>query len=684
MNDEAEVPNPGSRPWFPGRFAEDVAVTNVNVVSMEDTNVASDMTVVVRQGRIEAIGPSSSIPTEGGVRVIDGTGKYLMPGLADMHVHYWDVGEFSMFLANGVTLVRNMWGSPFHLAMQSRVEDGEFPGPRVVTTSPIIDGPGPNGTTIWPNSALAALPEDGTALVREFAARGYRQTKAYSWLKLPVLQALGRASSDAGIRMVGHCPDGITYEEAVDAGMTCFEHLTGIAEGRLQGKTLLGMRAGSMEAMRTVVENIDLDSIRRLAVMLREREIWNCPTLVVWQGMAQEQSVAMSNPLLRYEPPALAKGWDPANDFRFRNSDVDRSEWLAMARRRIEVYTQIISILKEEGAPLLLGTDTPNPFVYQGFSIHDELDNLVRAGLTPYEALRTGTAEAARFLDEEDEWGTIAAGKRADLVLLSDDPLKEVAAVRDPEIVFVNGFSFTRGELQQMLDLREQSVSPSAGAPPPDLPRVAPSESVVREGLLTEEVAGANAGFLRFRHITTEDGRLVIEEVHASGADGLHSWGGEPRWRVELDVDHHIVRAEWESDSFLGREAWKVELDATSTYVVKAEEIDAVRSTVRLPGPLYPTADLGLTSILPLLNPGGEYPTKLQALAFIESKPSAVAMKLSRDDAGRYVVHVDRAGTQVEQSFTIDASGGIDLMDEQTWRGLRRVRPVDDETSTMR
>ncbi|HEV3311899.1 MAG TPA: amidohydrolase, partial [Chloroflexota bacterium] len=150
---------------------------------MNSTTVLTDRTVVIRDGRIVTVGLAAEVPVQGN-RVVDGSGKYLMPGLADMHVHYWDVGEFGMFLANGVTLVRNMWGSPFHLAMRQKIASGDFPGPRVITTSPIIDGPGPAGTTIWPGSSMAADSSQARSLVREFSARGYQQTKAYSWLKL--------------------------------------------------------------------------------------------------------------------------------------------------------------------------------------------------------------------------------------------------------------------------------------------------------------------------------------------------------------------------------------------------------------------------------------------------------------------------------------------------------------------
>jgi imidazolonepropionase-like amidohydrolase len=654
-----------------------LAFTHANVVPMTENAILADHTVIVDGGVISKVEPSSEIGLDGATEIYT-AGSYLMPGLADMHVHYWDIGEFAMFLANGVTLVRNMWGSPFHLALQRRIADRDFPGPRVVTTSPIIDGPGPNGTTIWPNSALAADTETAGSLVRSFAKRGYEQTKAYSWLKLDVLQALGEASKEAGIRMVGHCPDGITYEEAIDAGMSCFEHLTGIAEGRLAGKSLLGMRAGSIEAMRTVVDNLDLDAIRRLAHMLAKKEIWNCPTLVVWQGMAQEESVAMSNPLLRYEPPALAAGWNPANDFRFRNTSVDRSGWLAVALARIELYRRIISILHEEGAPLLLGTDTPNPFVFQGFSIHDELENLVQSGLSPIEALRAGTAEAARFLDEGDEWGTVAVGKRADLLLLAANPLEDVSAVRRPEAVCVNGYFFSRADLDEMLKARAAAVSAGSGAPPPSLDGATATTARVRaEGVLRENLAGIEGGAFRFRIARRDDGGLLVDESRSSSADGLHSWGGVSHSRVELTPSLHIGSATVRNESFLGVESCDIRWDG-ETYDYRVTEIDGHQTQGRLPGPLYPSEELAFASLLPLANADGLTEGTHRAMAWLESGPGEITMTVSREADGEVRLSSDKHGTVAEQNFRFDSGGCLVDMEELTWRGMRRVTPAGE------
>ena len=173
-----------------------------------------------------------------------------MPALADMHVHFWDPSEANLFLANGIAHVRNMWGTPLHLAWRQKVAKREVAGPRVTTTGPIVDGAGPDGKTIWPGSVLLAAPEDAGPLVKRLADRGYAQVKALSALQLEPLRALCAAAKTRGIPVTGHCPRVVLYEEAIDAGMRCFEHFAAIEvplapldeQGRIVAKlgTLLG------------------------------------------------------------------------------------------------------------------------------------------------------------------------------------------------------------------------------------------------------------------------------------------------------------------------------------------------------------------------------------------------------------------------------------------------------------
>lgn len=281
---------------FPPRVVGPLAISHVAVLPMETSEVLKDQTVVTEDGVIRAVAPSAVIDVAG-MQVVDGAGRFLMPGLADVHAHYGDTNHFGLFLANGITQVRNMWGQPHHLALEQMVSRAAFPGPRVATTSPIVDGLGSHGQTAWPGSV--------------------------AWLSLDALRALGNASAGAGMRMTGHCPDGITFEQAIEAGMGCFEHLTGIGAGHLRdGRRFPSLRdpisrRGTPESLDLVAHHLDFDSIHRLAHEMAAKDVWNCPTLVVWQRQNRGPEEALADPDLGYMEPGMVRGWDRKNRGRY-------------------------------------------------------------------------------------------------------------------------------------------------------------------------------------------------------------------------------------------------------------------------------------------------------------------------------------------------------------------------------
>lgn len=452
----------------PARAPRPLVIAGATLVPMDGGGPRRGRSVLVEDGWIRAVAPAAELAAAD-AEVLDAEGRFLVPGLCDMHVHYWEPLDANLFLASGVTLVRNMWGGPLHLELRRRVELGELPGPRVVTASPVIDAPGDDGTMLWREAVSLVDPAGATALVERCARLGYDQIKAYSWLRPEVLRALGRAAAGAGLRLTGHCPEGVSFEEAVAAGMSCFEHLLGIERGRLRGgqeyppQWRVGDRATALRRLRLSARQVDLDAVRRLAAGLAAGDVWNCPTLVLPQAVLRALDDRAGGDDLRYQTDGTVARWRasaaagppaPLGD-----------EMRDLRRLRHEVQLRIVSILHAEGAPLLAGTDTPNPFVLQGRSLHDELENLVRAGLTPVEALRLATVEPARFLGRERETGTLAAGRRADLVLTRADPLRELSTLRRPDAVLVNGYRLLRPDLDRLLEERARWAA--ARAPDP-------------------------------------------------------------------------------------------------------------------------------------------------------------------------------------------------------------------------
>jgi hypothetical protein len=419
-----------------------LAITDVNVVPMDREGVLERQTVIVADGRIAAVGPSAetSVP-EGAVR-IDGTGKWLMPGLVDMHVHTWFEEDHVLFLANGVTTVRNMFGSPLHLEWRDEIESGGRLGPTIVTAGPIVDGSPP----IWPGSTVVTTPEAAVRAVEMHIEEGYDFLKVYAMLPVEAYAALIEAAEDAGLPVDGHVPDAVGLGGVLAARQRTLEHLIGYEtwledpDSPLAGKTDWGSRFASWQ-------HLDQERIPRAVEKTVTAGTWNCPTLIVMQKWltAEERARELELPYMKYVPPMQKSGW---TSMATNMSD----ELLRAGASGDGPRTELVRALHAGGAGILLGTDMGNPWVVAGFSAHQELANLVRAGLTPWEALRAGTRSPAECLEQTDEFGAVAPGLRADLLLLNADPRADVANAAARAGVVVRGRWLPESELQSRLE----------------------------------------------------------------------------------------------------------------------------------------------------------------------------------------------------------------------------------------
>jgi len=266
------------------------------------------------------------------------------------------------------------------------------------------------------------------------------------------------------------------------------------------------------------------------------------------------------------------------------------------SRARDDVNLHIVSILHEAGAPLLLGTDTANPHVYQGFSLHQELANFVRAGLSPYETLCCGTSEAARFLGETALWGTIAVGKRADLLLTRANPLADVAAVRDLEAVFVNGYCLTHNDLDALMEQRVACVQDFHTLVPAELDLVDGEGQVIQQGTWSEDLDGIEGDRVAYRHRKFEDGTLLIEERYASTRRSQRS-----TVRLEVKPDATISRGGVRIESLAGETSRTIVQSDTDTYAVHQQEMDGHESFAMLDTAVFAPAGLLAVTAVPLL-----------------------------------------------------------------------------------
>ncbi|MEQ1892866.1 MAG: amidohydrolase family protein [Planctomycetota bacterium] len=396
-----------------------LAFEHVALVPMVRDEVLLDHTLLVRDGRIVALGPAASTAVPAGAVRIDGRGKFLMPGLADMHVHVWDENDLFLFVASGVTTVRNLFGNPLHLDWRARIERRELVGPRLYTAGPIIDGENP----VWPGSTALTDPDLAAEVVAEQKEAGYDFLKPYAKLTAECYEALVIAGEEAGLRLMGHVPGALTIHDVLEAGQLTIEHLDGWAEAAQPGDTLRDIDFTRESLAWQTVEDVKLAA---LAKSMKAHGTWNCPTLVVlkkWaKGAAAEELLA--RPEMRYVSPGTKSTWLPDSPMNYLARLPDIAVTSAHAAHGPKL--RAVRALRDAGAGILLGTDMGNPFVTAGFALHEELGYLVEAGLTPFEALRAGTADAARCMDAADDWGTLAIGLRADLVLLDANPLEDV------------------------------------------------------------------------------------------------------------------------------------------------------------------------------------------------------------------------------------------------------------------
>jgi imidazolonepropionase-like amidohydrolase len=432
--------------------APGTAFVGVHVIPMSGgVTILHDQTVLVQGDRITVIGPRDAVVVPEGTSVIDGTGRYLMPGLADLHVHlehFESPDLLALFLANGVTTVRNMDGRPHILEWRRKIAAGELAGPTIVTAGPLLDGAPP----LLPDNTVVKNAAEAAAAVAAQADAGYDFIKIYSNLSAEAWTAVLKTARERGLPVAGHVPQAVGIERVLGSGQISIEHLDGydalieaddspFRKGWHWSKLYQGMPA-------------DGDKIRRAAERTAVARVWNIPTLVEKEQIAPLEEMVgwLDRPEMRYLPAAARKAWDP------RTWDPERArlvksmdaEARAILARGRENRLALVRVLHDSGAGLLVGTDTPRPFVVPGFSVLEELRLFTEAALPPERALATATREAGRFLGQD--FGTVEEGRRADLLLLEGNPLDAVGHVARRTGVMVRGRWYPQAELQAMLD----------------------------------------------------------------------------------------------------------------------------------------------------------------------------------------------------------------------------------------
>ncbi|HXQ71913.1 MAG TPA: amidohydrolase family protein [Pyrinomonadaceae bacterium] len=439
-----------------------IAFVNVNVVPFDRERIVEGQTVIVRDGRIAEIGPANKTKVPAGAREIDGRGKYLMPGLADMHVHLFpgtgqnDLAQqqLQLFLANGVTTVRNMIGKPEHILLRDKVAKREVLGPTIYTAGPPLLG----------NNV--STPEVAERVVTEQKNAGYDLIKVHEGLTPETYAAIAATAKRVGIPFAGHVTATVGLKRALEAQQTSIEHLDGYLQAMVADNSPVPP-SPSQVVVGPVLEHIDESKISALAAATRKAGVWNDPTLTLFKLVVSDTTPDeyLKWPEMQYIPAKMREGFAKQ-----KQSTLGQPVPLSERQRYLALRNKMLVALRAAGAKLLVGPDSPQFFLVPGFATHRELQSFVEAGLTPYEALEAATRNPAEYFASvfktSRDFGTVEAGMRADLLLLDANPLQSVANLSKRQGVMVRGRWLPETELRQMLDnIAAQNRAPATVGP---------------------------------------------------------------------------------------------------------------------------------------------------------------------------------------------------------------------------
>ena len=436
-----------SRPYVQPLFLRDVTL-----IDGTGAPPRPHVSVLVTGGNIEEIGDAATMDWPRGALLVEGRGRYLIPGLWDVHVHmaFGEETDLGVLVANGVTSVRDMGGDLIVLdAWRARIDKGELVGPRIYRAGPTVDGYKEG----LPHRLTIANAEDARKAVATLQKTGVDFIKIHNAVPREAFFALAEEARRRNFPFAGHVPMTVEPAEAAEAGQRSVEHIATLIEGTYNAR--FPNEAASLEDMPRWVR----EEVPRLAQVFKRNGTWFDPTLIAYDLRARRGALdEHPDPRTRYASPALRQYWDTA----FPSSERDRNpENIARRKEFVKLGQEITRRMHEAGVPIVVGTDIAGRHVLPGFSVHDEMALLVEAGLSPLEALQAATIEPARLLSVAGAHGTVEPGKAADLVLLEGDPLADVRNVGKVSAVVLRGRLLEREALDGLLARVPSSPPPA-------------------------------------------------------------------------------------------------------------------------------------------------------------------------------------------------------------------------------
>ena len=401
-------------------------IKNVNIVPMAADTILYRQDVLVENGFISVITPELSLGTS---KNVDGTGKFLSPGLADMHVHVWDDYELGLYLAKGVTSLRNMWGMPFHLRMKERINRNGIYAPLFFTASPKLTGPDDEGI----DKKQVKDPKDGRRLVAKYKEQGYDCIKTYAGLPEDFFNAIKSEAVAQNISLAAHPSFEVPYDYHFSTPIKAIEHTEDIVQQALK------FQDNSLKLKITIEK-------------YAQTKIGHTPTLTVFHKISEiieKETCLLSEDKIGYINPAfLAIG--SQEDY---NRWTSTKEYDSLVGERIlkqhQQHLKIVKKMNDAGVLLLAGTDSGISYAVPGFGIHEELKFYTEAGLSNFEALKTATLNPSLVYQSLSRTGTVEANKLANLVMTKENPLVNIGTLENPEMVIIKGQLLDKDQLKK-------------------------------------------------------------------------------------------------------------------------------------------------------------------------------------------------------------------------------------------
>ncbi|MDX2301801.1 MAG: amidohydrolase family protein [Microscillaceae bacterium] len=430
----------------PAEEGQIIAIRHVNVIPMDAEKILKDQTVLIEKGLIKSVKPDKKIKIPEGAQVIDGQGKYLTPGLAEMHAHIPTPKDGNdeyvretlfLYLSNGVTTIRGMLGDSYHLELKKKVAAGEVLSPRIYTSSPSVNG------NSFPTIEVAKEK------VPQYKKDGYDFLKLHPGIKLEVFEEIIKQAKEVGITYSGHVSVYVGVRKALQAPYASIDHIDGYLEGLVPASAGLDPEKNGFFGI-NFTDKADMSLLPELVEMTKKNKVWVVPTQALLERWLSPQSPAelIQEEPMKYMPSATRYSWVNTKQQVLKNPDYNAETYTKF----IDIRRKILKALYDAQVGLLLGSDAPQVFNVPGFSIQGELKAMQAAGIPNYEILKMGTVNPAAFFGESGKYGMIKPGNSADLILVDGNPLEDIGNMSQISGVMVRGQWLSRAMIDEELE----------------------------------------------------------------------------------------------------------------------------------------------------------------------------------------------------------------------------------------